>query len=88
LLRTYKSKASPLFLLSFSILSTSHSNFNSPTQNIKVFTYYFRLLHPFFYHILVVTMAKEEGVSFSPREMEVLALAWQCMETEPKVSPS
>ncbi|KAF2794126.1 hypothetical protein K505DRAFT_304579 [Melanomma pulvis-pyrius CBS 109.77] len=31
-------------------------------------------------------MAKEEDISFSPREMEVLALAWQCMETEPKIN--
>ena len=28
---------------------------------------------------------KEEGVSFSPREMQVLALAWQCFDTDPKV---
>ncbi|KAF2877108.1 hypothetical protein BDV95DRAFT_601524 [Massariosphaeria phaeospora] len=26
-----------------------------------------------------------EAVSFSAREMEVLALAWQCMESEPKI---
>lgn len=33
-------------------------------------------------------MAKDDqSVSFSSREMEVLALAWQCMETEPKVRP-
>ncbi|KAF2705001.1 hypothetical protein K504DRAFT_506469 [Pleomassaria siparia CBS 279.74] len=31
-------------------------------------------------------MAKEEAISFSPREMEVLALAWQCMESEPKIN--
>lgn len=30
-------------------------------------------------------MSKDEAVSFSPREMEVLALAWQCFESEPKV---
>ncbi|KAF1973038.1 hypothetical protein BU23DRAFT_554580 [Bimuria novae-zelandiae CBS 107.79] len=30
-------------------------------------------------------MAKEEAVSFSTREMEVLALAWQCFESEPKI---
>jgi hypothetical protein len=28
---------------------------------------------------------KEEGITFSPREMEVLALAWQCFDAEPKV---
>jgi hypothetical protein len=27
----------------------------------------------------------DKSVTFSPREMEVLALAWQCMETQPKV---
>jgi hypothetical protein len=26
------------------------------------------------------------AVTFSAREMEVLALAWQCMEAQPKVS--
>jgi hypothetical protein len=26
------------------------------------------------------------GPTFSAREMEVLAIAWQCMESEPKVS--
>lgn len=31
-------------------------------------------------------MAKEEAVTFTPREMEVLALAWQCFESEPKVN--
>jgi hypothetical protein len=30
-------------------------------------------------------MAGNKEISFSPREMEVLALAWQCMETQPKV---
>ncbi|OAL56525.1 hypothetical protein IQ07DRAFT_674709 [Pyrenochaeta sp. DS3sAY3a] len=25
------------------------------------------------------------AVTFSPREMEVLALAWQCMDTQPKI---
>ncbi|KAL1796340.1 hypothetical protein ACET3X_004880 [Alternaria dauci] len=30
-------------------------------------------------------MAGNKDVSFSPREMEVLALAWQCMETQPKI---
>ncbi|KAJ4374292.1 hypothetical protein N0V83_003033 [Neocucurbitaria cava] len=29
-------------------------------------------------------MAAEKEVTFSPREMEVLAIAWQCMETQPK----
>ncbi|KAF1913950.1 hypothetical protein BDU57DRAFT_328226 [Ampelomyces quisqualis] len=26
-----------------------------------------------------------QSVTFSPREMEVLALAWQCMESQPKI---
>ena len=30
-------------------------------------------------------MAGSKEVSFTPREMEVLALAWQCMDTQPKV---
>ncbi|KAF2007266.1 hypothetical protein P154DRAFT_614675 [Amniculicola lignicola CBS 123094] len=29
---------------------------------------------------------KEAPVAFTPREMEVLALAWQCMESEPKIN--
>lgn len=29
--------------------------------------------------------SNSKDVSFTPREMEVLALAWQCMETQPKV---
>jgi hypothetical protein len=33
-------------------------------------------------------MAAEKSITFSPREMEVLALAWQCMDTQPKVRPS
>jgi hypothetical protein len=34
-------------------------------------------------------MAKaEEGLTLTNREMEVLALAWQCFESEPKVRPS
>jgi hypothetical protein len=28
---------------------------------------------------------EKDEVTFSPREMEVLAIAWQCMETQPKV---
>lgn len=32
--------------------------------------------------------SNSKEVSFSPREMEVLALAWQCMETQPKVHTS
>ncbi|KAF1936540.1 hypothetical protein EJ02DRAFT_427425 [Clathrospora elynae] len=30
-------------------------------------------------------MAGDKDVTLSPREMEVLALAWQCMETQPKI---
>lgn len=30
-------------------------------------------------------MTSKDTVSFSPREMETLALAWQCMESQPKV---
>ncbi|CAO2657215.1 Nn.00g033410.m01.CDS01 [Neocucurbitaria sp. VM-36] len=30
-------------------------------------------------------MAADKELSFSPREMEVLAIAWQCMETQPKI---
>ncbi|KAF2735523.1 hypothetical protein EJ04DRAFT_434820 [Polyplosphaeria fusca] len=30
-------------------------------------------------------MASTEGLNLSAREMEVLALAWQCMEAEPKI---
>ncbi|EUC47043.1 hypothetical protein COCMIDRAFT_35346 [Bipolaris oryzae ATCC 44560] len=29
--------------------------------------------------------SNSKDVSFTPREMEVLALAWQCMETQPKI---
>ncbi|KAF1830968.1 hypothetical protein BDW02DRAFT_650259 [Decorospora gaudefroyi] len=30
-------------------------------------------------------MASSKQITFTPREMEVLALAWQCMETQPKI---
>lgn len=30
-------------------------------------------------------MSSNTTIQFSPREMEVLALAWQCMEAQPKV---
>jgi hypothetical protein len=32
-------------------------------------------------------MSSDKAITFSAREMEVLALAWQCMEAQPKVSP-
>ncbi|KAF2132106.1 hypothetical protein P153DRAFT_184310 [Dothidotthia symphoricarpi CBS 119687] len=30
-------------------------------------------------------MATNKDITLSPREMEVLALAWQCMESQPKI---
>jgi hypothetical protein len=52
------------------------SSFQHPHIHIHIHTYKTQFPTP--------TMA-EKSITFSPREMEVLALAWQCMEAQPKV---
>lgn len=70
------------FRLSFFILSSRH--FLHITNKQLFYTRTSKLHHPTSSTPPIFTMSNK-NITLSAREMEVLALAWQCMEAQPKV---